>query len=483
MPNSTALLSVAASLAENPAIAKAIDTIVAEVRESQASIIGVKPPQDDLIQSYEATLEQFAKNKGRGPYFPYLGSGVGNGPLVELADGSVKWDMINGIGVSMFGHSNPEMIEVALRAAMGDTIMQGNLQCNEDSVEFAQLLVDEASRSSNLKHCFLTNSGAMANESALKVCMQYKGGLAPRVIAFADCFMGRTLAMSQLGDSAAGRVGLPLNMQVDYMPFFDPEHGDRSIEEALDQLKRYIARYPGQHCCFVMELIQGEGGFNLGPREFFEPLMKLCREQDVPIWIDEIQTFGRTETMFHFEQLGLGQYIDVLTLGKMSQVCACLYTEGFNPKPGLLSGTFIGSTVGLNVGRWMLQTLRDEGFYGPQGKIATLHEAFCEQATKLEKAHPDWFGPIPHDSGLECHALGHHGGIGGMMRLTPFEGKKDKILALVKVMFEEGLIAFFCGHDPYHIRFLPPVGVMKPEQFEPVFQVLEKAMAKVAQQS
>jgi 4-aminobutyrate aminotransferase-like enzyme len=229
-----------------------------------------------------------------------------------------------------------------------------------------------------------------------------------------------------------------------------------------------------------MELVQGEGGFNVGPREYFEPLMKICKENDLPIWIDEIQTFGRTETMFHYDQLGLGEYVDVVSLGKMSQVCACLYTERINPKPGLLSGTFIGSTVGLNVGRWMMETLRDGGYYGSEGKIAKLYDAFCEHSQRLVEAHPDWFGPIPHYSGLEHHALGPYGGIGGMMRLTPFQGQKDKIMALVKVMFEEGLISFFCGHGPHHIRFLPPVGVMKPEQFGPVFEILEKSMAKVA---
>jgi 4-aminobutyrate aminotransferase-like enzyme len=480
MPQSTIESTIAAALVEHPAISTSIDAIIAQVRAAQQSITGIRPPNPDLKQSYADSLEQFTRLRGRGPIYPYLGSGFGNGPLVELADGSVKWDMINGIGVSMFGHSHPELIAVALRAALGDTTMQGNLQCNTDAVTFAQVLVDEAARTSRIRHAFLTNSGAMANESALKICMQAKDGRSPRILAFADCFMGRSLTLSEIGDNAAGRVGLPLRMLVDYMPFYDPEHGDRSIEYAVYHLQQAIKRYPGQHCCFVMELIQGEGGFNMGPREFFVPLMQVCRDNDIPVWIDEIQTFGRTESMFHFESLGLGEFVDVVTLGKMSQACACLFTETMNPKPGLLSGTFIGSTMALQVGRWILETLQDGGYYGPDGRIAGLQRAFRERAAALVAAHPDWFGPIPHWSGLQRHALGPYGGIGGMMRLTPFEGRKDMILAALNAMFEAGVIGFYCGHGPYHVRFLPAVGVMRPEQFDDVFEVVERALARVA---
>ena len=483
MATDTTLRNLADTLLDNPAVSGGIDSIIRELREAQSSITGVRPPAEELRVGYEQYLAQVEKDKGRKPVFPYVGSGLGNGPLVELADGSVKWDMINGIGVSMFGHSHPGMTEAAIRGALADTVMQGNLQFNREAIDFAQLLVEEAGRTSRITKCFLTNSGAMANESALKVCLQKTGGKAPRILAFSHNFMGRTIVLSQIGDSAAGRVGIPLNVQVDYMPFYDPQLGQDSIDDALSRLQEYIDRYPGQHACFAMELIQGEGGFNIGSREFFEPLMKLCRENDIPVMVDEIQTFGRTETMFHFESLGLGEYVDVVTIGKMSQVCACLYTEDMNPKPGLLSGTFIGSSVGLQVGKKMLETMRDGGYYGPDGRIATLHQAFRQRAESLVKNHSQFFGPIPNNSGLERHATGPpgpYGGIGGMMRFTPFGGDKAMILKSIHAMFEEGVIAFYCGHGPFHIRFLAPVGVMEPEQFDDVFAIVERALDKAA---
>jgi 4-aminobutyrate aminotransferase-like enzyme len=478
MTTKTHELTAAATLAASPAVQDAIDTIVREVIDAQSSITAARPPQGELVESYQSYLKRSADVKGKPPLYPYVGAGLGNGPLVELADGSVKWDMINGIGVHMFGHSDPDMIATALRAAMSDTVMQGNLQFNLDSIEFSELLAKEASRGSKLKYCFLANSGVMANESALKVCYQ-KNAPASRVIAFDDCFMGRSVTMAQIGDSAAGRVGMPLSTQVDYVPFYDPARGPESTKEAIRHLQKYIQRYPGQHACFIMELVQGEGGFNIAPREFFETLMRLCKENNIAIWLDEVQTFGRTHQMFHFQQLELGQFIDVVTIGKMSQTCACLFTEEFNPKPGLLSGTFIGGAVELQVGKRALQRLRDGGYYGNDGKIARLQTAFRQQAKAFVEKHKQWFPPvIGADS--SARVSDSYGGVGGMMRLTPFGGEKAKVIKTLNAMFAEGVIAFYCGHGPHHVRFLPPVGVMQPQQFCEVFEIMEVAFAKAA---
>ncbi len=480
MTATTSAVPTPGSFLTSPAVDEAVGAIIAELRAQQEMITGVQPPNAEHAETYQGHLDRIGQLKGKPALYPYVGSGLGHGPLVQLCDGSVKYDMINGIGVHMFGHSDARMVETAIRAAMNDTVMQGNLQFNADSIDFAELLVNEAAKTSKIAHCFLTNSGANANETALKICYQKKDGKSPRVIAFADCFMGRTTTMCQIGDSAAARQGIPLNVDVDYMPFWDPEHGERAIEYAKWHLQQYIDRYPGQHACFVFELVQGEGGFNVAPREYLLELMKMCRENDIPVWADEIQTFGRNERMFYFEQLDLGEYIDVVTLGKMSQVCACLYTEQIAPKPGLLSGTFIGSTVGLHVGRRILETLRDEGYYGPDGRIAKLQQAFRERAQKLVDDHPDWFPPVPHYSGIRRQASGLFGGVGGMMRFTPFGGEKAKVWKTLHTMFEKGVIAFACGHGPYHIRFLPPVGVMKAEHFDEVFPIVEASLAEVA---
>lgn len=469
--------TIAAALAANPAVEAAIASIVRELASAQARITGARPPQGDGKETLDSWLGRFAATRGRPALYPYVGSGLGNGPLVELVDGSVKWDLINGIGVHMFGHSDPTMVEAALRSALSDVCMQGNLQFNADSIEFAEFLIAEASRVSRLSRCFVTNSGAMANEQALKICQQ-KTGAAPRIIAFQDCFMGRSTTMAQIGDGPAYRVGVPLNTLVDYMPFYDPDLGQRSIDMAVWHLKQCIQRYPKQHSCFVMELVQGEGGFNAAPREFFLPLMQICRDAGIPVWDDEVQTFGRTTSMYCFEDLGLGEYIDVVTVGKMSQACAVLYTDDMNPKPGLLSGTFQASGSAFAVGLAALRRLKAGGYYGPDGRIARLQKSWREHADAFVARHRAWFPPVRTSFGTPMTRL--VGGVGGMLRMTPFGGDKDRIMKLLHRLFADGVIAFYCGHDPYHLRLLPPVGVMRPEHFGPVFEIFEKSFAEVA---
>ncbi|MEY3025590.1 MAG: hypothetical protein RLZZ238_487 [Planctomycetota bacterium] len=469
--------TVGSAIHSSPAIEAAIHAIRTEVAAKQRELTGARPARAELKESLDSWLKRATEVRGRGPLYPYLGSGAGNGALVELADGSVKWDLINGIGVHMFGHGDLDLIEASIRGSLSDLVMQGNLQFNAEAIEFGEFLSNEALRSSNLKHCFITNSGCMANEAALKVCQQKTNG-APRIIAFADCFMGRSTTMSQIGDTAGYRQGLALNIHVDYLPFYDPEMGQRSIDMTLWHLEQLIHRYPGQHCCLIAELVQGEGGFNTAPREFFVALFEAARKAGIPIWDDEVQTFGRTESMFCFERLDLGRYIDVVTVGKITQACACLYGDDFNPKAGLLSGTFAASTSAFTTGLSILNRLQSGGYYGADGRIARLFAAFRQHADAFVAKHPDWFPPVTNSLGRTTKTVvaGH----GGMMRLTPFGGSREKIGRLLHNLFEDGVIAFSCGHGPYHLRFLPPVGVMKPEQFTPVFEIMEKSFARTA---
>jgi len=462
----------------DPIIAEAIGTIVDRVGEHSKAITDARPAEPGLVASYDDVMASAAKVKGRGLLYPYIGSGLGNGPLVELGDGSVKWDMICGIGVHFFGHSHPEMVRAALQAGTEDTIKHGNLQSGSAAYEFGAKLVELASRSSRLRQAFVTTSGAVANESALKVCYQ-KHAPASRVIAFSNCFMGRTVTMAQIGDSHAGRDGLPLSTQVDYIPFWTEEAvqlagGEtKFIDQCVAQLEEYATRYPKLHACFIFELVQGEGGFNTAPREFFTALMDCCRRHDIAIWDDEIQSFGRTERMFAYEMYDLGDYVDVFCVGKMTQACATLYTDDYSPRPGLLSGTFTGATADFTGGLRVLEMLEAGNHYGPDGSFAHHHKLFCEHVAALAAKHPDWFPQLPTGESLS-------GGVGGMMKFTPFGGDKAKVSAACRACFDEGLIVFYCGHGPFHIRMLPPMPVMEDSYWPRIFECLERGLAKVA---
>lgn len=468
----------------SPAVRQAIQTIVAEAKAAQSTITGIRGPLSEANRvSYDDMLAQAADVRGRALLYPYLGSGFGNGPYVELADGSVKLDMICGIGVQFFGHGDPDLMAVALESSTSDVVMQGHLQCNAEAYTFSDALLAEAKRGSRLRHVFLANSGVMANENALKICFQ-KHAPASRVLAFSHNFMGRTVTMSQIGDSPANREGVPLSTLVDYMPFYD--HGaalgmsagdasgpTRHIDAAIRRLREVVERYPKQHACFIFELVQGEGGFNTAPPEFHRELMRVCRDSGIAVWDDEVQTFGRTTEMFAYDTMGLGEFIDVCAVGKLTQTCAVLFTPEYNPRAGLLSATFLGTSQSIAVGERIVRRLREGGHFGPGGKHQRHFELFAKHAKALMARHPEWFPPVEG-----AHDLVD--GVGGMMRFTPFGGAKDAITRLCKALFDEGLVVFYCGHGPYHIRMLPPLGVMDESLWPTVFELIEKGMTKAS---
>ncbi|MBK7405387.1 MAG: aminotransferase class III-fold pyridoxal phosphate-dependent enzyme [Phycisphaerales bacterium] len=286
--------------------------------------------------------------------------------------------------------------------------------------------------------------------------------------------------MSQIGDAAGNRQGLPLSTLVDYMPFYDEAAAARTgvarqIDMACQHLQSFIERYPKQYACFIFELVQGEGGFNTAPREYFVELMKLCKQHGIAVWDDEVQTFGRTTSMYAYDALGLGEYVDLVTIGKMTQACATLFTEAYNPGPGLLSATFTSSGAACRAGTYIVNQLRRGDYYGDNGRIARHHKAFREHVQALVDKHPAWF-PAVEPGVLSPAPAALHGGCGGMMRFTPFGGRRDKINKALKTCFEEGVVLFSCGHGPYHIRMLPPLGVMRFEDWPRVFECVERGL-------
>lgn len=502
--------TVANQLHHNAAIDAAVKAIVGEVRAKSALITDARAGKPELKESYDAFMARAAEVRGKPLLYPFIGSGIGNGALVEMADGSVKWDMICGIGVHFFGHSEPDLIEAAVRGSLDDTLKHGNLMSGFDAYGLAETLLAEAKKKSKLRHAYIATGGAMANENALKVCYQKKvldnmralaaeANAKPetllaratptmRVLAFKDCFMGRSLTMAQIGDNHAGREGLPNGVHVDYMPFWDPAAAERMgpgpsgkkrfIDMAVWHLEQYIHRYPGGHACFIFELCQGEGGFNVGDRDYLKALMDVCRHHKIAIWDDEIQTFGRSpSSMFMYEHFDLGEYVDVFCVGKLTQACVTMWSEEFNPKSGILSGTFTGEGPSFRVGQKIVEKMRDGDLYGRGGKIERHHELFRQHAKALIEKHPEWFPACPEVGGGGDKLIG---GLGGMMRFTPFAGKKDKVMKACKTCFEEGVVLFYAGHGPYHVRMLPPMGVMKEEHWPKVFACIEKGLAKAA---
>ena len=443
-------------------IKKAKSLICEALNDYQKKIVNIQGSMASQRRVYKKEMDHIGQLRGRPLFFPYIGSGLGNGSLVELANGSIKYDFITGIGVHLMGHSHPDIIEANIDASIEDIVMQGNLQFNSISGQFMNLLTKEAcSGGAHLKHCFLTTSGAMANENALKIIFQKKYP-ARRLLAFKGCFTGRTLGLAHITDRSDYRVGMPKTIQVDHIPFFDAQNPKESTKKTVTQLNQLLKKNKGQYAGMCFELIQGERGSFAGNKEFFVAIMRILKKQNIAILVDEIQTFGRTTRLFAFQHFGLDKYMDVVTVGKMSQACATLFSPEFNPQPGLLSQTFSASTSALYSGKVTIEKLLKGGYFGNNGKIAKLSKRFIGHLEKIAGEYPDLVkGPY---------------GIGAMIGFTYSDGSKEKTVAFLKALYSAGVMGFVAGHRPMRIRFLMPVGAVTIKDIDHVCKIIKNTL-------
>ena len=206
--------------------------------------------------AYERMLREIERLRGQPLFYPAVSGGTGSGARVRLADGTTRIDFISGIGVYGFGHSDPDLLETAVAAAAGDAVYQGHLFPGAEYLELSKALLQHAGK--QMKHVWLSISGAMANENALKLIFQ-KHAPADRVIVFEGAFAGRTLVMSELTDRPDYREGLPLRGNVLHVPFCAPSD-PHSIEHSVSALEAHLKRHPGRVAGMLFELIQGEAG-------------------------------------------------------------------------------------------------------------------------------------------------------------------------------------------------------------------------------
>ncbi len=224
----------------------------------------------------------------------------GRGALVWDEDGREYLDFVAGWGVNSLGHCHPVVVE-AVQEQVDALIQTSNQFYTIPQVQLAQLLVD----SSCLDKVFLCNSGAEANEGAVKLARHYgklELGGAYEVITAIGSFHGRTLAMS----AATGQAKFQ-------QPFLPMPQGFINVEaNSIDAMR---AATTARTCAVMLELVQGEGGVNLADRSYLTAVRDLCRKKSILLIVDEIQTgMGRTGTLFAYQQYGIEP--DIMTLAK-----------------------------------------------------------------------------------------------------------------------------------------------------------------------
>ncbi len=444
------------SLSEVPAVRDAAGALLDAVAEELRSR-ALSPA------AYARAVQEVGRLRGRELFYPLLNLGAGRGARAQLADGRVVLDFIGGIGVYGFGHSDRDLLETAVITAACDNVFQGHLMPGLEYLNLSRALRRHAGH--RLRHVWLALSGAMANENALKLILQ-KHHPADFIVTFAGGFAGRTLALAELTDKPSYREGLPLSGRALIVPFYNPRD-PQSTAASVAALNAHLARYPGRIAAMLFELVQGEGGINVAPREFFAALMQRCQEAGLAVWVDEVQTFGRTGELFAFQTFDLEPFVDVVTAGKLLQGSAVLFTHHYNPRPGLIAGTNAGASVGMAVAARIIERLESEGYLGSEGRIAVLGRRIARRFELLAKRMPK--------------AVSERSGIGAMHAFVPWDGNPETVNAVLRTALEEGLLVFSAGGRALKVRLLPPVNVTD-EELEAGFAILEKALRRVGEE-
>lgn len=455
---------IADKFRSDPRVAEARRLLAAALSDAQAQLPGPHGAQTELVEHYKLLLERLAVARGGATYFPYLSSGIGNGPLVELADGSVKFDFITGIGVHGLGHSHPQMLDATIDAALEDTIMQGNLQQHPPSLHLCERMLTLANQhGAKLAHCLLSTSGAMANENALKIAFHNRAP-ADRLFAIDNCFAGRSIATAQLTDRPQYRQGIPTALAVDYLPMVTTESSAAEVAAGLVAMKKTLARYPGKHAAVWLELVAGEGGYYPANPAYIRGICELSRAAGALVIFDEVQSFSRLSQPFAFQHFGYNDFADIVTFGKITQVCGTLYRTELKPKGPLLSQTFIAASSSIAAGHRVLNCLESAACFGAASQNMARHEIYAARMSDLANRFPG--------------KLSGPWGCGMMFAFTPGDGTDPVATRMVHALYEAGLMSFLAGHDPARIRFLPPPAVTTQSHIHQACDIIEAVVSK-----
>lgn len=263
-------------------------------------------------------------------------------------------DAIAGVAVTGVGHSHPRLVE-AISEQAGLLLHTSNLY----SIDWQQRLAAKLTQLAGMERAFFNNSGAEANETALKLARLHawsKGIEQPLVVVMNNGFHGRTLGTLSASDGPAVRLGFGSHQEA----FIKVPFGDIV---ALEQL----ASAHGQRICAVlMEPIQGESGIQIPPPGYLKAVRALCHRRDWLLMLDEIQSgMGRTGRWFACQHEGV--IPDVMTLakglGNGIPIGACL-ARGKAAQlftPGSHGSTFGGNPLACRVACTVLQIIEEQG--------------------------------------------------------------------------------------------------------------------------
>ena len=357
----------------------------------------------------------------------------GEGATVWDVEGKKYIDLGSGIGVNCMGYNNQTIIDAITNQAH-KLMHVSNLFTTEPMIQVAKKLVEKTHLNGKV---FFANSGAEANEGAIKLARKYSfdkyGEGRYKIVTLVNSFHGRTVTtLKATGQDRFHNYFFPFTEGFDYAVANDFD----SVRRKADEMT----------CAIMMELVQGEGGVLPLEAEFVKQVEAFCREKDILLIIDEVQTgIGRTGSLFCFQQYGIRP--DVVTmakgLGGGVPIGAVLAAESCSNvlTPGTHATTFGGTPLVCAAANAVLDTVGDGQF------LAQVKE----KGEYLKNGILSIGSP---------NILGVRG-IGLMLGIIVEDGKHT---VYANRLIEKGVLALTAGKNA--VRLLPPLTISKEEMDE-----------------
>ncbi len=405
-------------------------------------------PSTRLAQRDWLTLEQqyYQHTFARLPVTFERGEGV----RLYASDGRVFLDLVAGIAVNVLGHCHPAVVE-AIRQQAGELIHISNLYVNERQVELAEELYHlSATGPNDGMRSFFSNSGAEANEGAIKLARKFgkmhRDG-AYEIISMDRSFHGRTLATT----AATG--------QKKYQDTWQPLP-DGFIQVPFNDLEAVKSATSAKTAGILIEAVQGEGGIYPVTPAYWQGLRQWCDEHDLVLIADEVQAgVGRTGKFFSWEHFGATPDIVTMAKGLAGGVPIGAMLAGPRAdifEPGDHGSTFGGNPIACAAGVATIRTIKEQHLL----EHATTMGAYLRG--KLEGLAVKY----PFISGVR-----------GLGLMQAFDVANDRAAEVARAAFEQNLLITNAG--PRTIRFIPPL-ILGQGDIDEATELLDNALATVA---
>ncbi len=366
----------------------------------------------------------------------------GSGAKVWDIEGREYLDFAAGIAVCNLGHSHPKVID-AVSEQIGKLTHVSNLYYTEPQTQLAKLLTDN----SFADKVFFCNSGAEANEAAIKLARKYAhenmGKNKYELITMKDSFHGRTMATITATGQEKFQFGFtPLLEGFSYVPFNDLQ----ALEAAIS----------GKTCGVMLEAIQGEGGVNIPDENYLAGVREICDRYGILMIIDEVQTgMGRTGKLFAYEHYGIKP--DIMTLAKALAngipAGAMLTTDKIAKAftPGNHASTFGGNPFAMAAANAVMKIILQEGILENCRKVG---DYFLSELKKLQWKHK-----------IIKEVRGK-----GLMLAAKLDLETGDI---VNECLQRGLLVISAGSNT--LRFVPPL-IITDQDVDCAIKVLDEVM-------